>query len=103
MSSFHKGTSSVHLYFSTLMYILVVQNVSLVKIKLLGGEATVPGEKKKKITKYYEKDMGITWKRKKNGFKGVLEGKRYQKGPGYECAPAVEMVLVKLPSLLHCL
>lgn len=63
MSSFHKGTSSVHLYFSTLMYILVVQNISLVKIKLLGGEATVPGEKKN--TKNYEKDMGITWKRKK--------------------------------------
>lgn len=73
MSSFHKGTSSVHLYFSTLMYILVVRNISSVKIKLLGGEATVPGEKK---NTNYEKDMGITWKRKKNGFKGVLEGKR---------------------------
>lgn len=62
MSSFHMGTPSMHLYFSTVMYILVVQNISLVKIKLLGGEATVPGEKNK-----YEKDMGITWKRKKNG------------------------------------
>lgn len=57
MSSFHKGTSSVHLYFSTLMYILVVQNVSLVKIKLLGGEATVPGEKKKKLQSIMKK----TW------------------------------------------
>lgn len=80
MSSFHKGTSSVHLYFSTLMYILVVQNVSLVKIKLLGGEATVPGEKKKKITKYYEKDMGITWKRKKKWFQRSSGGKEVPKG-----------------------
>lgn len=68
------------------------------KIRLLGGEVTVTGKKKENN----EKDMGLTRERKARSLEGqnYREGARQRRIPQV-CAPAVQMVCVKLPHPAH--